>query len=43
MMYLELQKFLAKKPQLTLVEVQQVPTSKKTDSKEEVFCLKWTF
>ena len=27
---------------LTLVEIQQLPDIEKTDSKDEIFCLKWT-
>ena len=27
---------------LTVVEMQQLPDIEKTDSKEEIFCLKWT-
>ena len=28
---------------LTLVKTQQMPDIKKIDSKDEIFCLKWTF
>ena len=27
---------------LTVVEIQQLPDTEKTDSKEEISCLKWT-
>ena len=30
------------KPTLTVVEMQQMPDIEKTDSREEVSCLKWT-
>ena len=30
------------KPILTVVEMQQLPNIEKTDSKEEISCLKWT-
>ena len=31
------------KSTVTLVETQQLPDIEKTDSKDEIFCLKWTF
>ena len=37
MLYLQLQKLT-----LTVVEMQQLPDIEKTDSKEELSCLKWT-
>ena len=33
---------LQKKITLTLVETQQLPDIEKSDSKDEIFCLKWT-
>ena len=42
MLYLQLQKLLPKKLTLTVVEMQQLPDIEKTDSKEEIFCLKCT-
>ena len=35
-------KILPKKFTLTLVETQQMPDIEKTDSKDEISCLKWT-
>ena len=37
MLYLQLQKLA-----LTVVEMQQLPNIEKTDSKEEISCLKWS-
>ena len=31
-----------KKSTLTLVETQQLPDNEKSDSKDEIYCLKWT-
>ena len=36
-------KYSPEKNSLTLVETQQLPDIEKVDSKDEIFCLKWTF
>ena len=41
MLYLQLRKLLPKNT-LTVVEMQQLPDIEKTDSKQEISCLKWT-
>ena len=42
MLYLQLRKTSPEKLTLTIVEMQQLPDIEKTDSKEEISCLKWT-
>ena len=42
MSYLQLQKLHLKKHTLTVVEMERLPNIEKTDSKEEIFCLKRT-
>ena len=42
MLYLQLKKTSPEKPTLTVVEMQQLRDIEKTDSREEISCLKWT-